>query len=276
MKNDIAAAIAGLRERAVEYQKNVCAPGVSPNQVGQLQAEFATMISGKMGELIAAGATAADIQQVQDLLRAAFEPMSDSHAPKASGDAHEEYEEIDLEDINTTAYLFAADLAVIEGFENGQLSEEELLGELVKNPPLALDDSLEIIDLIANDYDDGDSLFAGNVIAGPDGEAIVPDPLLIQSQDYINGIIAQPLIHQAPDEVSLIAHTLANLSARGIEKGFDLKKLAKAGAFTWHDDVKELKSHKDEILAQVLADFERICALYASAAAAGKCIVLML
>ena len=276
MNESINQRISALQERVRKYQEQIRALGDDSNKADTLRGEFATHIASELGDMVAKGANASDIQKVQDLLRSVFEPMPNSYAADVSEEC-EDYktDEEYFEDCEIETHLFLVEAEWIKGFEKGSLTKSEFLDKLTKNESLVLENTSEIIDLIVNDYDEEKSMFIGKIIAGPSGEALVPDAVTIRNEDGDSRMIADPVTFQTEEEVAVIYNTLSGITEQEFQKRFDVKKLAKADAFIWCDDVKTIKKIQAEILALALEDFNKLCYIYKKACENKSCVILM-
>jgi len=273
MNQDINQKIAALQNHAVEYQKKVREER-NPEKVSQLQGEFAAYISSEMGQMIKDGASASDIQKIQDILRAAFEPVPDSHAKDVDENLESDvYDEEDLLNYEPMTFLIPVDFALIQNVENGTLNKEDFFDKLSKVEHLGFfDEMLEIADLIVNNYDAEKSIFGGEVIVLPDNEALVINPLLFKQENEVCNVIADPAVYQTELEVEEISNTLSNISEKDLCKKFDIKKLIEADVFVGYDE-KEVKKAKEEIEKSALDTFKQLSSFYKNANK--KCVIII-
>ena len=273
MDQDINQKIAALQNRAVEYQQQIHSER-NPEKIAQLQSEFATYISGEMGEMIKNGASAKDIQAVQSILRAAFEPMPNSYAADIEEDAETDaYSEEDLMNYEPHTFLLPVDYELIHSFETGKLNESTFVEKLLLNSEYVLfDEMLEIIDLIVCNYDEDASILGGEIITSPDGEALVINPLLFKQESDSYSVIAEPAIYQTKSEAEETYNTLSSISEEEFRKRFSIKKLIKTNAFAGYNE-KDIKKNKAEIEAAALDNFKKLSDLYKTASK--RCILII-
>ena len=273
MTQDINQKITVLQNRAVEYQKQIRS-GIGPDKIAQLQNEFAVFISAQMGELVKNGASAKDIQVVQEILRAAFEPVPDSHARDITEDSDTDaHSEEDLANYESQTFLLAVDYELIQSFETGKLNKDSFVEKLSGTNYMAFDEMLEIIDLIICKYDTEESILGGEVIASPDGEALVINPLLFKQNDEASrGVIADPAVYQTESEAEKISNILSNISEKDFCNQVDIKKLIKADMFAGYEE-KDLKKNKAAIEETALNVFRQLCDFYKTASK--KCVLII-
>jgi|GEM_PF-3735112 len=272
MNQDINQKIAMLQNRAVEYQKQIRSE-CNPSRIAQLQSEFATHISTEMSEMVKNGASAKDIQAIQDILRSAFEPLPDSHAAEATEDMETEaYSEEDLINYEPQTFLLPIDYELINSFETGKLDKDAFVKRVSDKEYAPFDEMLEIIDMIVCNYDEHNSILGGEVLASPDGEALIMNPLLFKQESDFYRIIADPVIYQTESETEEIYGKLSGISEEGFRKRFDIKKLIQANVFAGYDE-KEIEKSKAEIEEAALESFKQLCAFYKTA---GKQCVLII
>jgi len=272
MNQDINQKVAALQNRAAEYQKQIRSERNS-EKIAQLQSEFAAHISSEMGEMIKNGASAKDIQIIQDILRAAFEPIPNSYAADVEENSETDaYSEEDLANYEPQTFLLSVDYELIHSFETGKLDKDAFVETLFNMEYALFDEMLEIIDLIVCNYNEDKSILGGEAIASPDGEALVINPLLFKPENEPCCVIADPAIYQTEAEAEKIYSTLSNISEEDFCKHFDIKKLIKADMFVGYDE-KDIKKYKAEIEETALECFKQLRAFYKTAS--NKCVLII-
>ena len=272
MNQDINQKIAALQSRAVEYQKQVHSER-NTDKIAQLQSEFAAHISSEMGEMVKNGASAKDIQIIQDILRSAFEPLPNSYAADASEDSETNaYSEEDLLDYEPQTFLLSVEYELIHSFETGKLDKDAFVEELFNREYTLFDEMLEIIDSVVCNYDEGKSIFGGEVIAPPSGEALIINPLLFMQESESLRIIADPAIYQTESQAEKIYSTLSNISEVDFRKRFNIKKLIEANIFAGYNE-EDIKRIKAEIEEAAFENFKQLCAFYKTASK--QCVLII-
>ena len=273
MNQDINQKIAALQNRAAEYQKQIRSER-NPEKIAQLQSEFAAHISSEMGEMIKLGASAKDIQTIQDILRSAFEPMPNSYATDVDEDQETDADsEEDLANYESRTFLLSLDYELIHDFETGKLDKDAFFETLSNMEYVLFGEMLEIIDLIVCNYEEDESILSGEIIASPNGKAFIINPLLFkQKENESYSIIADPAIYQTESEAEKIYSALSNISEEDFRKRFDIKKLIKANMFAGYDE-KDIKKNKAEIEEMALEYFKQLCDFYK--AASNKCVLII-
>ena len=261
-----------LQNRAAEYQKQVQSER-NPEKIAQLQSEFAMYISSEMGEMVKNGASAKDIQTIQDILRSAFEPVPNSYAADVAEDLETDaYSEEDLVNYESQTFLLSVDYDLIHNFETGKLDKDAFIEKLSNKEYALFDEMLEIIDLIVCDYDEDESILGGEIIASPDGEALIINPLLFKQEPESYRVIADPAIYQTESESEEIYSTLSNISEKDFRKRFNIKKLIQAEMFAGYDE-KEIKQNEEEIEEIAWENFKQLCAFYKTASK--QCVLII-
>ena len=261
--------IAALQARALDYQRRI-STGDS-NEAGQLQAEFAAQIASEMGDLIANGAVAKDIEKVQELLRAVFDPMPNSYAPDASEE--DEADEEEIGEIESFTLFAAVDRVFINSYETGQ-TDDTFLTQIPESNRLTLNGTLEIIDLIVNNYDTDASISGGEALANADGEAFVASPLYFKGADGASQVMCDPAVYQFEAEVADIYRTLSLISDEEFQNRFDLDRLIEMGAFFGCDE-ENVQTHEETIFEILLENFKSLCGIYKMAVENKQCILLI-
>ena len=253
--------ITELQNRAAEYQKQIQTER-NPEKIAQLQSEFSAYISSQMVEMVKNGASSKDIQVIQEILRSAFEPIPNSYAADVAKDSETDtYSEEDLANYEMQTFLLSVDYELILSFETGGLDEETFVEKLFDRKYALFGEILEMIDLIVCNYDEDESIFGGEVIVAPDGEALVINPLFFEQENESYGVIADPAVYQTEEEVEKIYSTLSRISEEDFRKRFDIKKLIDADVFAGYDE-KEIMENKAEIEIAALENFRQLCNFY--------------
>ena len=258
--------IAALREAAIEYQDKIHAEQ-NPDKTAHIQSEFVSLITDEMQTMIAQGASARDIQEVQDILRAAFEPIPNSYAPDATETSEETEPVLDVEDLlqlGQQTFLIPVDATLISDFEAGQIDEETLIDRLSEIDALILQESLEIIDLLVNNYDSEETIFGGEILAGLDGNALVLNPLTFKNTEEQQIVICDPTVYQSTNEIEKIYAALSSISEEDFSKRFDIKKLIKAGAFDGYSS-SDVKNSQTILLESAYENLKLVCEFYKTA-----------
>jgi hypothetical protein len=185
----------------------------------------------------------------------------------------QEIERIDLIDlIEKNSIVFSAvDKKHVTGFEDGTVKEPAFLNAMAEKRLLLR--SLEEIVMVLSAYREESEFdafgWSGNILAGPDGEALVPQWFEWEDQDGSGGKICEPVIYKTGEDIKAILELITPVDLRAFTKRFNIKKLLKAGGFPLKDE-KTLKEHKAEILQALWHDFLNLRSFYQAAALTGK------
>ena len=259
-----------LKEHAAKYQNEMRLYEKDSAKLAAANTEFSNYITGKLGEMIAAGASPKDIADVQTIMQNAFTQVLD-HVPRDATD----FEADDIEDIinMVSFYVFSeVEPDVITNFESGKISRKELIDAISKDPYQILGEAVESIDLILNNYDADDSiLLTGEMLAGEDGEVVILDELNLEI-DEIVGVMSEPVVYQTLEDVRSICKILSGLSKDDMKKKFNFRKLVKSDMlWRFGDDLDE-----ETFRNAILGDFDDISKMYKNAAEKGRSIVLLI
>jgi len=274
MDENIKNKMAALHEATIKYQSKIHAER-NPDKISQIQSEFVTLITGEMQTIIKAGAGVRDIEEIQELLRSALEPIPNSYVPDSAEFSEEDVlDEQDLAEHESLTFLIAVDIELISNFETGQIKEKEFINKLSDTITLIPSDNLEIVDSIVNNYISEKSIFGGEILADSKGDALVVNPLLFKDKFEKCVVICDPAIYQLNDEVKEIHHVLSLISEKDFSKIFNIKKLIKANVFAGYC-LKEIKEQEEVVLKSTFEYFKLVCELYKTASENQQCVLII-
>jgi hypothetical protein len=242
----------------------------------ELQNNVAAFMDAEIQRLIAKGAP---VTIIQEKLRAVVDRVPASYAEDSSAGAEDDgsedeiSEQIDLIDlIEKNSVVFSVvDKKHIIGFEDGTVTESELL-KAAGERRLILK-SLEELIMVLSAYREKSEFDAfgwgGNILAGPSGEALVPQWFEWEDENGGGGKICEPMVYKTGDDIKTIMELVNIVDLKMFTRNFNIKKLLKAGGFPLRDE-KSLKNHKAEILQALWHDFLNLRSFYRAAALTGK------
>ncbi|MDR3201113.1 MAG: YfbM family protein [Spirochaetales bacterium] len=279
-----------------DCQKN----GMKAKKLLEMQTELSGFITDTTRKLMAAGL---GITGIQNALRAAPDRVPNSYASDADedddavidedgdcddGDYDDDYaidaykkngkdfsEKLSPEQILSMKIftVFAAvDKELITAFEEGRTGGQELMDEIGKaNTSVSLKGT-ETISLVAGNYreDSGfDNISGGEILAGPDGQAFLPEWFEVKDENGCRSQICEPLVYKDAEEVWEVCALARKIDEKTFFRQFDIKKLIKADMFPLLD-ARDVKKHKKEIALSLWESFGKLKDFYEKAAAAGK------
>jgi hypothetical protein len=128
--------------------------------------------------------------------------------------------------------------------------------------PLELTDGL---DLVLSDCGKNQALYgvtsSGEIVAGSDGEAFMPEYLEIKEADEYQYLVCDPAVFKSAEEVKSIAALLKPLDQKTFSKKANIKKLIKSG---WLDgyDPRSVKKEAAYIIDELWKEFTVVRELY--------------
>jgi hypothetical protein len=176
----------------------------------------------------------------------------------------------------------AVDKNVVTGFEDGTVSEDTLL-QILSNEQLVLKNTFEALGMVLSNYrdeSDFDAIGFGNILAGSDGEALIPEWFKLFT-DRIE-VYSDPVMYKDSREIEEACGLMRDMDKKTFIKQFNIKKLIKDNLLEIRrltmpsvllDDRKIIK-HKDEIAEKLWKDFAGLRAFYEQSARSGKWMVI--
>jgi hypothetical protein len=167
-----------------------------------------------------------------------------------------------------SVYYFFAGLSqsIITNFENGKISTQDFFNAVDLSKPYIFAENMELLNVLLNNYtktNDYDDVFCGGeIIAGPDGEALLVELIRFKQSDGYEGEIADPVVYKTPQEAVICYALLQNISEKGVKNKLNLKKLEKAiNAPRYFDE-----TDKDELLLDLCNTLKLLQGFYRKAA----------
>ena len=256
-----------VREKTEEVNR------ASAKESEKLQTALAQFIGQQMQTLMAQGISVA---AVQDTLRAAMEDMvPQTHAPDAdSGEVPESSVEMTgyIDEISCCAPVAET---VIADFAAGKLNGNELMAHICASPDIITFANTEEVICILNNYGkdiayDYDCVTeGGEIVAGADGEAFMPEHLQFTEPGGYQFALCEPMVFKSPQEVAEIDSLLTPMSEKEFLKRVNVKKLLRT---VYGKDYSTLAEKEDRALVgdRLWREFTQWQKVYHQAAVAQK------
>jgi hypothetical protein len=129
------------------------------------------------------------------------------------------------------------------------------------------------LDLVVSDFGKNQELSevigGGEIVAGSDGEAFMPEELIVKEADGFQYSVSDPAVFKTAREVQSIAALLESFDQKTFFKKAAIKKLLKSG---WLDgyDPRSVKKEADYIIAELWKEFILLRDVYRKASEQGK------
>ena len=231
----------------------------------QLQMELSQFIGKQMQLLLQQGLP---VMAIQDVIRAAFEDITPSaHEPAEA----ENYDGELVESlISAMVCYLPMEGEVIDSFAAGNLSKSGFIEKVGDSTGIETFENLSAIEYILTDFGKDETFSmvtdGGEIVAGADGEAFIPETLTFTEQGGSQFVICEPMVFKTASEVKEIKELLETVNEKIFFKKADVEKLIKFGEFD-NIDVREAKRNADIIVEALWEDFVRLREVYCMAAA---------
>jgi hypothetical protein len=231
----------------------------------ELQTELSAYIAAQTQSLMNQGIS---IMKIQNALRAATDRVEQTHAP----DADESDAELG-ERLEPPLYVFTFFLpieeATITAFSAGDFDDLALIERIRISPDIIQLEMSRGLELVLSDFDKNpelsDVVSGGEIVAGSDGEAFMPEELIIKEEGGFQYYVSDPAVFKTAQEVQSINTLLESFDQKTFFKKADIKKLLKSG---WLEDYnpRSVKKEADYIIAELWKEFISLREVYRKAA----------
>ncbi|MDR3282112.1 MAG: YfbM family protein [Candidatus Methanoplasma sp.] len=248
-----------------EKTDDMCAAeGKATAQMGN---ELSAYIASQMQELMKQGLT---VTEIQDALRLEVDRVEQTYAPDddLSGECEES-----TSTVCVTTYLLPMEDSVVAAFATGDMDEKGLTSLICSSPDVAsfeMFDGLEhVLTCFGKDPAMNETTGAGDIVAGADGEAYVPEYLEVGDPNGCHHLIFEPAVFKTSAEAESVARLLDPMTEETFFKRADIKKLVKSG---WLDgyDRRDVKKEASFIVGELWSEFVLLREVYRKAARQGK------
>lgn len=253
-------------------QKTAEVQSLKPKEAEKVQMELAAYIGAKMQELMAEGA---DINVVQEKLRSAMNYVPNSYAP--SVEEADETSIESLENLNPQTYMFAVKNELLDAFFTGELSEKEFIRQIADKTWFVAK-LLDVMQVVLGEYgkDKRFETFAagGEIVAGPDGEALIPQWLEGVTPEGQNFAICEAATYKEAFEINDEYELIKNMAQEDFFARWNLNKFAKYQGLGFIEKLS-LKKYEEEFCYEMLQEFLQIQNFYLEAAKGGNAVVYL-
>ncbi|MCL1815566.1 MAG: YfbM family protein [Treponema sp.] len=240
----------------------------------ELQTRLSVYMTEQIKKLMKQGIP---VMTIQDALRTAVnDRVEQTYAPDADDNDEETGERLEPP-IGGITYYLPMEEAVIAAFAAGDLDGMALVEQIRESPDITLLEMTDGLDLVLSDFGKNQKLcditYAGEIVAGSDGEAFIPEYLNVKEADGYQYIICDPAVFKSATEVKSIAALLEPLNQEAFSKKANIKKLIKSG---WLDayDPRSVKKEASFIINELWNGFAVLQELYLKAAEQQKGILI--
>jgi len=193
-----------------------------------LQTALSVYMGEQMQSLMAQGIP---ISEIQDILRDAMEYPEQTCAPDADSSTENTDEELELP-INEIVYFMPINETVISDFASGALDVACLMQLINGADDIAFIETSDILDIVlpclSNSPIVDDVTCGGEIVAGSDGEAFMPEYLHAKTHTGYDVAICDPAVFKSAEETTAIANLLNSIDEPAFRQKSVIKKLQKA------------------------------------------------
>jgi hypothetical protein len=241
----------------------------SGQKASELQTELSAYIAEQMQNLIQQGVS---VTEIQDALRAATDRVEQTYAPDADefdGDTGERLEP----PLSVFTFLMPLEEAAIAAFTAGDFDRPELMERIRLSPDITSLEMMDGLDLVVSDFGKNQELSevigGGEIVAGSDGEAFIPEYLTVKEADGRQYAVSDPAVFKSVGEVQSIVALLQPFDRETFFKKADIKKLLKSG---WLDgyDPRSVKKEAAYVIDELWKEFTALQEVYRKASEQGK------
>jgi len=234
----------------------------------RLQSELSHFLAEGVQLLMARGVS---LTRIEKVIREATDVVPQTYAPDA--DEQDDYVDEPMGSPTAEVMLFLPmDEGTVEAFAEGKISSDEMMDMLSTPDAVPIELSLGL-ELVLTDFGKDETLSeatgGGEIVAGPDGEAFIPELLDMRTKDGGRFYIADPLVFKTVEEVRNINSLLEPIGKEGFFKKAKIKKLIDSGWLDGYDE-KSVKKEADNIIGMLWEEFVLLRSAYVKAAEENK------
>ena len=255
----------------------------------QLQTELSAFITEQTMAFVKQGLP---VLQIQEALRTATDMVPQTYAPDDSGDDSGEDSGEALEPpVGSVAYFLPVEESLIASFTAGKLKAAALMDMIGASPDIAGIEMTDGLDLVLTDYGKNmaldDATGGGEIVAGPDGEAFMPENLEIRYLDVSSETmpdeslavrhctISEPMVFKTAPEVKSLKALLDPITQDVFYNKANIKKLIKAGWLSDYDK-RSVKKEAGFIIGELWKEFSALKKVYRKAVEQQKGMVVFM
>ena len=259
-----------VRQVEAKSAEVAAAPGAKAEA---LQTALSRFIVETTARLMKEGRPAAEIQEA---LRAAANRVPQTYVPGAN-ESHGDYSEPLEPPGAVTEYYFPLEEAAVEAFARGELDAAGFLARVRESSgaPITMGAGIAlVITGFGKNPELKDAAGGGEVVAGPDGEAFMPEYISVTDAENNGFLVCDPAVFKTAEEVRSISALLESPDKKLFCHRGNIKKLLKAGWLEGYDK-KSIKKEADYILGELWNEFVLLREVYRRAAEQKRGIVII-
>jgi hypothetical protein len=171
--------------------------------------------------------------------------------------------------LSTFTFFQPIEETVIAAFAAGDFDEPGLIEHIRITSNITSLEMTEALELVLSDFGKNRELCGvitgGEIVAGSNGEAFMPEYLSVKESDGYQYLICEPAVCKSAEEVQAIAVLLEPIDQKKFFKKADIKKLIKSG---WLDgyDPRSVKKEAVYIIDELWKEFTALREVYRRAA----------
>jgi hypothetical protein len=241
----------------------------SGQKASELQAELSAYIAEQTQNLMNRGVS---IKEIQGALQAAAGRVEQTYAPDAAesdGDMGERQEP----PLAVFTFLTPVEEETIAAFTAGDLDESELMEHIASSPDVTRLEMADGLNLALSDFGENqalsDAIISGEIVAGSDGEAFIPEYLTVKEADGRQYAVSDPAVFKSAGKVRSIAALLQPFDQKTFSEKADIKKLSESGLLDEHDH-GSVKKEAAYVIDELWKEFTAMREVYRRASEQGK------
>jgi hypothetical protein len=227
----------------------------------ELQTELSAYIAEQTQGLMNQGVS---IGEIQDALRAATGRAEQTYAPDADESDEEMNEQLE-QPVRVSTFFQPIDETTITAFAAGDFDESGLLEHIRMSSDIISLEMPEGLELVVSDFGKNHALrnviTNGEIIAGSNGEAFIPEYLTVKEADGCQYTVNDPAVFQSAEEVQSIAALLEVYNRKTFFKKADIKKLIQSGWLEGYDP-RLVKKEAAYIIEELWKEFTALREVY--------------
>jgi hypothetical protein len=230
----------------------------------ELQTNLSAYIAEQTQSLMNRGVS---IIEIQDALRTAADRVEQTYAPDKDESDEETGERLEPP-INVFTFFMPVEEAAITAFAAGSFDGSGLMECIRASEDIIVLEMTEGLDLVLSDFGKNqalcDVIIGGEIVAGSNGEAFIPESLTVKEADGHRYSVNDPAVFKSFKDVQTIAALLESFDQKAFCKRADIKRLLKAGWFDGYDP-RSVKKEAGYIIDELWKEFTALREIYRKA-----------
>jgi hypothetical protein len=230
----------------------------------ELQTELSAYIAEQTQILMNQGIP---VMEIQNALRAAVDRVEQTHAPDADESDDELSERLEPP-LYTFTFFLPIEETSIAAFSTGDFDVPAMIERIRISPDIIQLEMSRGLELILGDFgknqDLSEVIAGGEIVAGSDGEAFIPEELIVKEEDGSQYYVSDPAVFKTAREVQSINALLESVDQKMFFKKADIKKLVKSGWLEGYDP-RSVKKEAAYIIGELWKEFILLKEVYRGA-----------